>query len=114
MSGMGHPTVEQGRDLARRRLRGEPASSVALLGEGYDNVAFAVDDLVVRFVKEPDAAARAEQVRREARVLAVATAVSPVPVPVPVLALPDPGCLAYRRLPGVPLIDIRRDVDAGP
>jgi aminoglycoside phosphotransferase (APT) family kinase protein len=111
---MGRPTVEQVRDLVRHRLPGEPASSVALLGEGCDNVAFAVDDLVVRFMKEPDATARAEQVRREARVLEVAAAVSPVPVPVPVLALPDPGCLAYRRLPGVPLIDVRREVDPGP
>jgi aminoglycoside phosphotransferase (APT) family kinase protein len=110
MSRMGRPTVEQVRDLVRRRLPGEPATSVALLGEGYDNVAFAVDDLVVRFMKEPDPA----QIEREARVLEVAAAVSPVAVPVPVLALPDPGCLAYRRLPGVPLIDVRRDVDPGP
>jgi aminoglycoside phosphotransferase (APT) family kinase protein len=111
---MGRPTVEQVRDLVRRRLPGEPATSVALLGEGLDNAAFAVDDLVVRFLKEPDPAARAATVRREARVLEVAAAVSPVPVPVPVLALPDPGCLAYRRLPGVPLIDVRHDVDPAP
>jgi aminoglycoside phosphotransferase (APT) family kinase protein len=108
---MPRPTPEQVRDLVRSLLPDEPASSVALLGEGLDNVAFAVDDLVVRFGKGADAA---EQVRREARVLEVAAAVSPVPVPVPLLALPDPACLAYRRLPGVPLLDVRGDVEPGP
>jgi aminoglycoside phosphotransferase (APT) family kinase protein len=108
MSGM-RPTADQVRELVRDRL-GRPAAAVELLGEGLDNVAFAVDDLVVRFAKEPDPG----QVEREARVLAAAGAVSPVPVPVPVLVLPEVGCLAYRRLPGVPLIDVRREVDPLP
>ncbi len=105
------PTVEEVRDLLSSHLPAGPTGPVAVLGEGLDNAAFAVDGLVVRFAKEPDAAERAAAVVREARVLAVAARVSPVPVPVPVLALPDRGCLAYRRLPGVPLIEVRDRAD---
>lgn len=53
---------------------------VAALGEGQDDVAVGV--LVVRFSKEPDATARAERVRREARVplLDIRSDVDPGPV----------------------------------
>jgi aminoglycoside phosphotransferase (APT) family kinase protein len=111
---VGDPTEDEVRALVRDRLPGHPAGAVTPLGEGFDNVAFAVDDLVVRFAKAPDVDVRAAQVRREARVLAAAAAVSPVPVPVPVLVLPERGCLAYRRLPGVPLLDVRTEVDPAP
>ncbi|MCO1661067.1 phosphotransferase family protein [Pseudonocardia humida] len=104
---MGVPSTGQVRDLLRRHLPDLAVHEVRTLGDGLDNTAFAVDDLVVRFAKEPDQELRASAVRREARVLAVAGRVSPVPVPVPVLVLPERGCLAYRRLPGVPLIEAR-------
>lgn len=81
--------------------------SVRRLGEGQENVAYEVNgDLIVRFSKRPDPA----RLDAEARVLATVAAVSPVPVPRPVFTGAD--CLAYRKLPGVPLIDLpRRDGD---
>jgi aminoglycoside phosphotransferase (APT) family kinase protein len=112
VSGVDDGGVERVRELVRRHLPGRAADAVVLLGEGLDNTAYGVDDLVVRFAKEPDADERAAAVRREARVLAAAARVSPVPVPEPVLVLPERGCLAYRRLAGVPLIGRRPGVDA--
>src|SRR6266545_4388463 len=83
---------------------------VVLVGGGLDNVAYEVDgELIVRFRTEPDPATRAERTEREARVLAAVAQVSPVPVPRPVFAVPGRGCLAYRRLPGVPLLDVPTD-----
>lgn len=76
---------------------------IAPLGAGTGNVAYEVNgDLVVRFAREPDPAA----VEREARLLSTVAAGSPVPVPTPVFTAPAVGCLAYRRLPGVPLLDL--------
>lgn len=103
-------TIDDVRSLVRSRLPRADVEAVTLLGEGMDNVAFAVDDLVVRFAREPSA----EAVHREARVLEVAGRVSPVPVPAPVLVVPELGCLAYRRLPGVPLLELRHRVEPGP
>jgi aminoglycoside phosphotransferase (APT) family kinase protein len=77
------------------------------LGAGQDNVAYEVGgDLIVRFGKEPDPDARSARVDREGRLLAVVAAVSPLPVPEPVFVDPEAGCLAYRRLPGRPLLDL--------
>jgi aminoglycoside phosphotransferase (APT) family kinase protein len=84
------------------------AGTVTLLDEGEDNRAFEVDGaLVVRFALAPDPAA----IDREARLLNAVAAVVPVPVPVPAFVLAERGCLAYRKLPGIPLLDLpqRRD-----
>jgi len=76
---------------------------VTPLGEGLDHVTYDVDgELVVRFAREPDP----ERLDRETRLLAAMARVSPLPVPEPVLAVPDLGCLAYPRLPGVPLLEL--------
>ncbi|MEU7904320.1 aminoglycoside phosphotransferase family protein [Actinoplanes sp. NPDC049118] len=77
------------------------------LGAGVDNVAYLVGDLVVRFRRTDPA-----EVAREARLLRVVGAVSPVPVPVPEFVDPVGGCLAYRMLPGVPLLSVT-DRDPG-
>jgi aminoglycoside phosphotransferase (APT) family kinase protein len=58
--------------------------SVVQVGEGTDHLAYEVDgELIVRWSKERDAAARAAGVDREARLLAAVAAISPLPVPEP-------------------------------
>ncbi|GAB1818415.1 phosphotransferase family protein [Herbidospora sp. RD11066] len=85
--------------LVARHL-GRPAGSVVKLGEGWDNVAFEVDgDLIVRGSKEGGP----EEVRREARLLAVVAEVSPVPTPEVLFVDEDAGVMAYRKLAGEPL-----------
>ncbi|TDQ01466.1 aminoglycoside phosphotransferase (APT) family kinase protein [Labedaea rhizosphaerae] len=73
-----------------------------MLGSGYDNDAFLVGDLVVRVAKVPDR----EKLGHEARLLTAVAAISPVPVPEVVFVDHEHGCLAYRKLPGTPLIDV--------
>ncbi len=81
--------------------------SVVQLGEGTDNLAYEVDgELIVRWSKERDAEARAALVDREARLLTAIAAISPLPVPEPSFTVPEQGCLAYRKLQGVPLLDL--------
>ncbi|WP_149258902.1 phosphotransferase [Actinomadura sp. K4S16] len=87
-------------------MPGYRVDSVVLLGEGEDNVAFQVnDELIVRFGKESDPAERAGRVRDEGRLLAAVADVSPLPVPKPTFTVAEQGCLAYFKLPGLPLID---------
>lgn len=89
------------RRLVAQHLPGHAIRSVRVLGEGLDNVAYNVDhELVVRCAKRADPHA----IEREARILAHVAAVSPLPVPQPVFVAPEDGCLAYRFLPGVPLL----------
>jgi aminoglycoside phosphotransferase (APT) family kinase protein len=78
--------------------------SVVPLGARLDNVAYEVNaELVVRIAREPGA------VRREAALLELLGQVSTLPVPDPVFALPEHNCIAYRKLPGTPLIDLPLD-----
>lgn len=104
---MGRRSAEDVRDVLSVHLPGYRVETVVLLGEGEDNVAFEVnDELIVRLGKEPDAASRAARVSGEARLLAAVSDVSPLPVPEPALTAAEEGCLAYFKLPGVPLIDV--------
>jgi aminoglycoside phosphotransferase (APT) family kinase protein len=85
--------------------RGYRVDSVRPLGSGLDNVTYEVNgELVVRLARSPDPVA----VDREVRLLALLAEVSPLPVPAPVLAVPELGCLAYPKLPGVPLLELGR------
>src|SRR3954471_3436766 len=94
-------------DVLAEHLPGYRVDSVVLLGEGEDNIAFQVnDELIVRFSKEPDPASRAARVSEEARLLAVVANLSPLPVPEPTFTVAERGCLAYFKLPGIPLIDV--------
>jgi aminoglycoside phosphotransferase (APT) family kinase protein len=96
------------RDVLSVELPGYRVDDVALLGAGLDNVASLVnDELVVRVSKADDPALRATRVNLEAGLLAVVGGFAPLPVPVPVFAAW--GVLAYRKLPGVPLLDLRLD-----
>ena len=79
---------------------------MAGLGEGLNNAAHEVNgELIVRTSKEPDPAKRAASTRREADLLAAVAELSTLPVPKPVFADPEAGAIAYRRLPGLPLMD---------
>jgi aminoglycoside phosphotransferase (APT) family kinase protein len=90
--------VDDVRRVIAAHRPGRRVDSIVPLGRGLDHAAYEVDgDLVVRFGHEPGSAVR------EARLLAAVAEVSPLPVPRPAFA--DDDCLAYPKLPGVPLLD---------
>jgi aminoglycoside phosphotransferase (APT) family kinase protein len=63
--------VEAVRRLVAAHLPDYWVDSVVQIGEGTDNLAYEVNGkLIVRLTKEPDSAARAARVQREARLLA--------------------------------------------
>jgi aminoglycoside phosphotransferase (APT) family kinase protein len=81
--------------------------TIVKLGEGVDNIAYVVnDELIARISKESDPEQRAVRVHREASVLAAVASVLPLPVPTPRFTSPEKGCLAYFKIPGVPLWDL--------
>jgi aminoglycoside phosphotransferase (APT) family kinase protein len=104
------------RRMVAAHLPDYQVDSVVQVGEGSGHLAYEVNgELIVRWSKEPDPAARAAQVDREARLLAAVATISPLPVPEPSFMVPEQGCLAYRRLPGLPLLDqpqLRRSAHA--
>ncbi|MFF2367280.1 phosphotransferase family protein [Streptomyces sp. NPDC058122] len=109
MTSRGRDRLADVHGVVVRHLRGCRIGSVVPLGEGQDNLAYEVNgELVVRFSKEPDLARRTALVGREARVLAAVAGISPLPVPEPAFTVAEQGCLAYRKLPGVPLLDMPR------
>jgi aminoglycoside phosphotransferase (APT) family kinase protein len=90
-------------------MPGYQIDSVVEVGEGLDNRAYEVNgELIVRFSMEPDPARRTALLHHEARLLAAVANVSPLPVPEPTFAAAEQGCLAYFKLPGVPLLDMPR------
>ena len=92
--------------LLARHLPGHKVRRVSGLGEGLDNAAFEVDgELVVRKSKEADPTLRADAIRREAALLAAMARISTLPAPKPAFADPEAGFIAYRKLPGRPLMD---------
>ncbi|MFI1994783.1 phosphotransferase family protein [Actinoplanes sp. NPDC020271] len=85
-------------------LPGFTVESVSVLGEGLDNVAFEINnDLLVRFSRSSDR----ERTLREVGLLTALRPVSPLPIPEPLFGPDEAGqnCFAYRKLPGVPLLD---------
>jgi len=89
--------AERVRAVVAAHRPGCEVASLTRLGAGLDNVAYEVNgDLIVRFGSGADA-------DREARLLTAVGSLSPLPVPVP--SFTDVGCLAYPKLPGVPLLD---------
>ena len=99
--------AEAVRRMVAAHLPGYRIDSVARVGEGTDNLVFEVNgELLVRWSKEADPAARAARVEREARLLAAVADISPLPVPEPSVVDPEQGCLAYRKLLGRPLLDL--------
>jgi aminoglycoside phosphotransferase (APT) family kinase protein len=95
------------RRLVAAYLSGYRVDLVVPAGEGTDNLAYEVNgELILRWSKEPDPATWVAGVDREARLLAAVAAISPLPVPEPVFTVPEQGVLAYRKLPGRPLLDL--------
>lgn len=91
------------------RLPDYQVDSVVRFGEGCDNLAYEVNgELIVRFSKEPDPARRSARVHHEARLLAAVAGISPLPVPEPRFTVAEQGCLAYFKIPGLPLLDMPR------
>ncbi|SEE35709.1 phosphotransferase family protein [Jiangella alba] len=88
----------------RRQLPSHAGAAVVPLGAGVDNVAFAAGDLVLRRSRDDDPATRLAAAEREAALLTAVAAVSSLPVPEPVFVDGPTGILAYRRLPGAPLL----------
>jgi aminoglycoside phosphotransferase (APT) family kinase protein len=109
---MGNPDPDEVaavRRVVADRLAGGRVDSVGAVGEGTGHRAYEVNGgLIVRWSKEPDAAARAAGVERERRLLAAVAAISPLAVPEPGFTVPELGVLAYRKLPGVPLLGLPR------
>jgi aminoglycoside phosphotransferase (APT) family kinase protein len=90
------------RALLFEHLPAYQVETVALMGKGTDNVAYLVnDDLVLRFSRDPDST----EVQRESRLLEAVARISPLRVPEPVFVEGDLGCIAYRKVPGSPLLD---------
>ena len=94
-------------EVVEAGMPGFQVHDVELLGEGLDNLTYAVNgELVVRFSKQPEPIRRAELIRAETRLLAMVATISPLPVPEPVFTDPGRGCWAYAKIPGVPLLDL--------
>jgi aminoglycoside phosphotransferase (APT) family kinase protein len=99
--------VAEVRSVVGAQQPGYQVESVVEVGAGLDNIAYEINgELIVRFSKEPDPARRAALVEHEARLLAAVAGISPLPVPEPSFTVAEQGCLAYRKLPGVPLVDL--------
>lgn len=97
-----HSGVADVRNAVATRMPDYRIDSVAVLGQGLDNVAYEVNgELIVRFGKQPDP----KRLDREARLLVAVAAVAPLPVPELAFTIPEQGCLAYFKLPGRPLLD---------
>jgi aminoglycoside phosphotransferase (APT) family kinase protein len=79
----------------RRHAPGLAGADLAVLGQGLDHTAYLAGDLVLRV---------GDDVGREARLLRLVATRVPLPVPRPVFADEDDGVLAYRLLPGRPLL----------
>jgi aminoglycoside phosphotransferase (APT) family kinase protein len=104
---MGSAWDSQVRSAVERNLPGVPVVSVSLLGAGRENAAYEVNGtLVVRFNIELDPDRRADLVENESRLLSMVAGVSPVAVPEPRFVDLRAGCLAYDKLPGVPLLRV--------
>lgn len=95
------------RGIVVANARNYQVKSIILLGEGVNHIAYEVNgELIVRFAKEPALALRAARVHQEARLLAAVREISPLPVPILKFIAADQGCLAYAKLPGIPLLDV--------
>ncbi|GIH08324.1 hypothetical protein Rhe02_63910 [Rhizocola hellebori] len=102
---MASPSLAEVHDVVQAHLPGYRVRSVEQLGSGLDNIAYKVNgELVVRFSNDPDQALLGKQ----ARLLSAVAGVSPLPVPEPVFVAAEHGCLAYFKLPGVPLLEVPR------
>src|SRR5690349_4453990 len=102
---MGPMAEAEVRDAVAVGMPGYQIDSMVPLGDGLDNYAYEVNrELIVRISKAPDPG----RTVREARLLSAVAAVAPVPVPSPAFVIAERGCLAYYKLPGIPLLKRER------
>ena len=103
MAGRSRERIADVHNVVVAHLPGYQVDSVACVGEGLDNIVYEVNgELIVRFSKESDPT----RLINEGRLFAAVAEVSPLPVPEPTFIAAELGCLAYRKLPGTPLLDI--------
>ncbi len=96
-------TLAEVHRVVAAHLPGYEVRSATRIGEGLDNLAYEVNgELIVRFSKEPGSG----RLLKEARLLTAVAAVSPLPVPEPIFVAAREGCLAYAKLPGLPLLNV--------
>lgn len=87
-------------------LPGYESWHIRRMGEGTDHIAYDVGgQMVVRLNKATNAVARREAVRRDFDLLSAVSEFSALPTPTPIFADAEAGILAYRKLPGFPLLD---------
>lgn len=92
--------------LVRIGLPEMDVHSVAAFAQGADHGVYVVNgDVLVRTALKPGPGTAAD-VRREAAVLEHVGALSPFAVPHLLFSAPEQGALAYRALPGTPLVDV--------
>ena len=97
------------RQMVAAQLPDHQVHTVVQVGEGTDNLIYEVNgELIVRCSKEPDSAARADDVDREARLLATVAGIAPLPVPAPSFTNPRAG------LPGLPQAPRRATAGSAP
>jgi aminoglycoside 2''-phosphotransferase len=98
--------------LLRSARPGLATTRFDYLGEGWDNVLFAIDDeRIARFAKN---ARTSRLLETEAALLREIAPLLPVPVPRPEFVArspdaPDIALMIYQRIPGVPLDDVALD-----
>jgi len=98
--------IERVRAALARHAPAYAIRTVARLGEGGKNVAYDVNgELVVRVRKDAASDDGGLLVEDEAALLAAVAKVSTLPAPAVMFAEADAGILAYRKLPGVPLLE---------
>jgi aminoglycoside phosphotransferase (APT) family kinase protein len=95
------------------RLSGDPTAAIAFLGEGWDNVVWAVGDhLALRVRKEGTVQQRAVAVQHDVDLLHFARRHSTVAAPTVVAVAPLDGALLVTRVPGVPAAEASPDLAA--
>ncbi|MGS0688657.1 phosphotransferase family protein [Nakamurella sp. GG22] len=110
--------VDRLRALLAAHLPDYEPADIHCVGAGVDHVAYLVGgELIVRLAQDPAYGTAEEQDRatggapgeaeREAQLLRLVAEYSTLPVPVPLVA--TDGLLAYRALPGVPLLSRSQD-----
>ncbi len=79
-----------------------PIRSLAILGEGLENIAAEVNgDIIFRFAKNPSGR---KAIQKEIQLLELLTGVGSVEIPVPIAELSGNNHYAYKKIQGHPLI----------
>jgi hypothetical protein len=95
--------IEDVFEVVGTHMPGYQVETVVPAGEGLEHVVFEVNgELIVRFSRRPDPT----QLDNEVRLLRAVADKSPLRVSEPMFVAMEQGCLAYFRLPGIPLLEV--------